>query len=507
MSLLTRWFAYLNGFKLRYKAAGAAVLLVLIVAAVHFLGGTPSASTSDTSGTPQVMLATVADLAAESGPLPVTGTVTSLTQATILSQSSGQITSLPHSLGDSVAAGSVIGTFENASQQAAVLQAEGAYDAANAALTKVMGNSTQNTTASTIAALASGYAAIDDAVHTRADQLFTNPRSNPQLVITVPDSVLVNRIIQERSALDASIADLRSLASSTSPDNVAAAAVQATADANQVIAFLDDLIKAVNETPASSAVTSTQLSAYQTSLATARTEAVGVLSGIASAKTAYDANDAAAAQAALKQASGALDAAKANLEKTIIRSPVSGTIVSLPISLGDYVNANTQVAIVSNPHALYVDTAVTADDASTLSVGGKAVIDGGIPGTITFIAPAIDPSTGKIEVKVGVTGDASSLTDGEAIALSLARSVVRHAAAPSGQITIPIVAAKILPSGPAVFTLTASSTLEAHPITLGTILGDRVVVLSGLTPDMQIVTDARGLASGETVLAATTSAP
>jgi len=64
---------------------------------------------------------------------------------------------------------------------------------------------------------------------------------------------------------------------------------------------------------------------------------------------------------------------------------------------------------------------------------------------------------------------------------------------------IPIAAAKITPKGPVVFTV-SSSTLTAIPITLGTILGDQVTVLSGLTSDADIVTDARGLSTGEVVV-------
>ena len=37
-------------------------------------------------------------------------------------------------------------------------------------------------------------------------------------------------------------------------------------------------------------------------------------------------------------------------------------------------------------------------------------------------------------------------------------------------------------------------------ITFGAILGDRVTVTSGLTPDMEIVTDARGLAEAQIVV-------
>jgi len=60
-------------------------------------------------------------------------------------------------------------------------------------------------------------------------------------------------------------------------------------------------------------------------------------------------------------------------------------------------------------------------------------------------------------------------------------------------------AAKITPQGPIVFTVTASSTLAAHPVALGAILGDQVVV-SGITATTTIVTDARGLAAGQTVV-------
>ena len=99
-----------------------------------------------------------------------------------------------------------------------------------------------------------------------------------------------------------------------------------------------------------------------------------------------------------------MQAAEANLEKTIIRSPISGTIVSLPITQGGFVSSFAQVAQVSNPGALEIDAYVTADDAKTIAVGGKAVISGTVQGVIVSIAPAIDPTTGKILVKVGIVG-------------------------------------------------------------------------------------------------------
>jgi multidrug efflux pump subunit AcrA (membrane-fusion protein) len=154
--------------------------------------------------------------------------------------------------------------------------------------------------------------------------------------------------------------------------------------------------------------------------------------------------------------------------------------------------------VVSNPGALYVEVEVTSDDAKTLSIGNTATVGEGVPGVITFIAPALDPTTGKIEVKVGITGNTSSLSDGEITALTLNRA--QNTSTGSGAITIPIIAANISPTGPIVFTVGTSSVLVGHPIELGVILADHVVVTSGLSKDMRIVTDARGLSEGQTVI-------
>ena len=494
-------FSWFKALPLAYKVAGGLGILLVLFIGFRTVTRPAAQSAATPPATTYVSVESVAALSAPSGPLPVVGTVTATDQATILAQTSGQLTSLPVALGASVSAGQILASFDNASQQAAVEEAQGAYDAALVGLDRVGGTSAENTTATVLAALASGYSSIDDAVHTRADQLFTNPRTaSPSLNLTVPDATLVSTLNTERASLDPVLADLRMLAQegTATTTSVAALSAEATGDVRQVLAFLDNLVKAVNETQPSQSASATTLASYQTSLAAARTETVAVLSGITTAKSAYDANSVSAAQASVKQAAGALAAAKAALEKTLVRAPISGLIVSLPVSQGDYVTTNSEVAVVSNPGSLYIDANVTSSDAKTLSVGNAATIGSSTRGVITFIAPALDPSTGKIEVKAGIVSGASALTAGEVVPVSFARTSV-PVARQDAQLTIPIIAAKILPTGPAVFTVSTSSALVAHPITLGTILGDRVVVTAGLTLDMRIVTDARGLAEGQQV--------
>jgi multidrug resistance efflux pump len=495
-----------------YSIGGAVVIVAAGLLTAHALSRS-AAPAEVSAGTPHVHVASVAGLSSSVGPLPLTGKVTSISEATILSQTSGEIVSLPRSIGDYVPAGALIAAFENSSQQAAVLQAQGAYDAASASLAKVTGaKGAENSTLSAQAALTSAYGSLDDAVHVRADQLFTNPRtSSPDLVLTVPDSALVNKLKVERVALEDALTSAQKLSASGTVSD--ASLTSETVYAQSVQSFLDDLIRAVNSTPPSQAASATTISGYQTLLAAARSEVAGAITSLNAAKSSYDAavsdtsgstvsNDVRAAQANVTQALGSLNAARANLEKTLVRSSISGTIVSLSVNQGDYVSSFSQIAVVSNPRALYIDSQVTPEDAKTIAVGNKATIEGNLSGVVTFIAPALDPLTNKIEVKVAPSGENGSLTNGGVVTLSINRLTANKPASSttSANITIPIIAAKITPSGPIVFSVSTSSALVAHPVTLGSILGDQIVITSGITSDMEIVTDARGLAEGDTVI-------
>ena len=73
-------------------------------------------------------------------------------------------------------------------------------------------------------------------------------------------------------------------------------------------------------------------------------------------------------------------------------------------------------------------------------------------------------------------------------------------AGPPFWIIIPIAALKIGSETIMVFTVDAESRLAAHIVEIATLLGDRVEIKSGLTLEMRIVTDARGLQAGEKVL-------
>src|SRR3990167_10579725 len=113
--------------------------LVLVIAGVAYV-----ATRSNPQITPEVQIhsvevKSVAELSSAATPLSLVGSVTSKSEATVRAEKSGQVTRVNTSLGARISAGAVAAEIENASERAAVLQAEGGLDAAQANLAKVTG--------------------------------------------------------------------------------------------------------------------------------------------------------------------------------------------------------------------------------------------------------------------------------------------------------------------------------------------------------------------------------
>ena len=515
---------------------GGLVIIVIVLVAFDLFHKTKGVQRTTRPTGEQVSVASVASLSPNNASLSVIGKVESENEATILSETSGEIVSLNNQIGDYVSAGDVIATMENSSEQAAVTQAEGAYESAQANLAQVSGTTAENSSVSSnqaaetaqnaqtavLVSLENTYAALDDAIHTKSDTFFNSPRSiSVSLDTQFPvDSQTVIQIENERSQLEPLLQTASTLSSDTNVADIDANVTTMITTSQAALTLINNLISVINTAIQDQTLSQSTATQDQTLMSTARTEVVTAITTLTAAKTTYDTdslsattatnsadtgtqNSIAVAQANVKSALGTLDAAKAALAKTIITSPISGTIVSLPVTNGDYVNSFTEIAEVSNPSALKVVAYVTSTDAQTLAIGNKAIIDNTVPGVITHIAPAINPQTGTIEVDVGITGNQNTLTDGDSITVALDRSVAQSTTAPSENNTqniIPIVALKITPNGPVVFTVnSATKTLVSHPVTVGSILGEDIVVTGGITPDMLIVTDARGLTDGEIV--------
>lgn len=488
------------------KVGIGALVLILGVWAVAAIFA-PKPSTEITSNARTVELKSVAELSSESTPLSVAGTVSSLSQAQVRAEAGGRITAVNYTLGDYVGAGAVIAQTENAAQRAAVMQAQGAVDAASAGAS-VSQTSLSSTKSAAVNALLSAYGSIDKAIHADIDPMFSNPESiQPQFSVQSSDSQAKINAENQRSTLGPIFTREKTQASTISPSSDLLPELAATQKELRTIRdFLDTVLRTLNNGIATNGVSATTISTYTATANGARASIVASLSALASAQSAIETaqkgadTQSGSSAASLTQAEAGLAAARASLERTIVRAPISGSINSLSLKVGDYLPAGSVAVVIANNGALEVVAYVTDTDSREISAGAKASIEtpaGVVSGTVTRIAPAIDPATKKVEVRVGVTTGAEKLVNGQSVTVSLER----HPKAIAGtRITLPLSALKVGADTISVFTVDENKKLVAHTVTLGTLLGDRVVIESGLTADMQIVTDARGLQPGQAIL-------
>ena len=487
----------------------------------------------------EVSLVSIQSLQEKSMPLPLIGEVTSENEVTIKTEISGKVIGVYAEVGDSVQAGRIIAEIENSSQNAAVLSAQGAVEAAEAALVKVQqGSRTQQisilelklqqaddlleeTKQATINTLRSEFATVDDAIRNKVDQFFNNPRStDPQLSFTTIDFQLEVDIEFGRLAVGQMLSLWSNELNNITIEGDLFVSLE-DAKQNMIIArdFLNDIALAVNSLAPSTNISQTTVDAWKTAALTSRTNINTSISDISSAKdnlnnkiASYDIakkqkeegfaggreEDVLVAQASLKQAQGALRQARAGLEKTIVRSPIFGTINDIDIEKGDFVSVFESAVVVSNSDALEVTAFITEDDKRNINTGAKAIIENRFEGIVSEVAPALDKKTKKIEVKIAIVDSGNSFIEGESVELEIERSFVADDS--TKEIIVPISALKITTDGIFVFTLDELNMLTQHKVAVGSIVGSGIIVFSGITSDMEIVLDARGLQRGQEVV-------
>ncbi len=478
------------------QAVIGALVVVLVIAGIsfiHSIGKTKAAE--DTLRT--VSIASINSLAGSADGSSVIGSVRSVAEASILAESGGTVRVVRTELGASIAGGTVIAELENASQRAAVLQAEGAYDAAVAARNAVSPTDTSSAVRNTYRA---AFTTMDSLSNSEIDSLFGEATPFGPRCLIASTNYSTDYFSRKRAKLKSQMDAWSAHQSSAASADPATLLDEAQGVLEFSATFLTELGVAANET--TSGATATQ----RANIATARASVNAQLAAVAAAREAYrgkSVTSTASVDASVKQALGVLRGAQAQLEKTILRAPIAGTVNFLPIRVGDYVTAYQHVATVAQNGSLEIVAYVSESEREQLSVGEKVTIEGEYPGVITRIAPALDPTTRQIELHVAVSGKADKLVNGQSVRVSLPSSAPVRVADATGPVMLPLASVKLRAEDRVVFTVDESGRVVAHPVTIGEVHGDRIEILSGVSMDMHIVTDARGLAEGEKVTVST----
>lgn len=406
-------------------------------------------------------------------------------------------------------------TIENNSQRAALVQAQGAYEAALAASAQsgVGLNEAQTGVAAAqnaaINAFRQANNTVNSTIYNTIDTFFANPQSVlPGLKLSGRGNTDVFN--NERVAYQQILPAFQSRANAISANsNLESELAYAKTQVERTISFVDLFITVLNKEDNGNRYTETELqtlsgnfSTLRASLINTRSSLDGALSGLASAKDgarraelAASGGQVSASDAQVKIALGSLQAAQANYQKTIVRSPIQGVVNAFYLKTGDYASVGQPAGIIANNNGLQVKTFVNEIDSANLNVGDTVTIEGGASGVITAKAAALDPSNGKIAVVVGVNPN-SNLTNGATVKITFSQVSNTEV---TDRILVPLSALKITSSGSVVFTVSDDKKLVSVPVTQGQLYGENIELTSGVTKETRIVTDARGLKEGQEV--------
>ncbi len=383
------------------------------------------------------------------GPVAPSGQYTAAVMAPITAQGGasselsfqvpGQIVSIPVSIGEKVSEGATLAALDQSSLLATRAGAAANLEAAQAQLAALQAGTRPEqlaidqtaviqATSALTDALTAAYTNADDAIHAKADQMFTNPRNaGAELTLLVPDATLVARVQTERVALEPILASW-STALVSAPSDPASMTASSETDVKTVTAFLNDLTAALAEAQPSGSVTAATISGYQTSVNAGRLNMIAALSGLVTADTAYKAaqgaltlaqagatqNDIDAQKAAVDAAQAALRGVDVTLRESVLTAPFAGTVTAMNAHLGQTaVPGQPLVSIESSGGSKA--SALVVPSSSVITDGAQAFVfvkSSGATPTKTPVATGLVSGSGMTEIVSGLSAGQEVLTFG-----------------------------------------------------------------------------------------------
>lgn len=374
----------------------------------------------------------------KSGPLMqrvlVTGQVQSSHEASLSFQTVGQVAYVGVKVGDAVPQGKVLATLSSGDSQASLLQSQASLQNAQATLNQLTQGSRpeeiaikQQTVDNAKATLDQTYlilpdgirnvdAVTSDVVRNKFASMFTYNGTGYSLSFASCDQTLQNIIEANRTNIERTISDFQKKSSTISTlsntsdiDTVFDQAYKVTSATNDLVSSISTLLLS------SCSSTNTSLDTYRTNLTTVKTSMNTLFSDISTKRTSLttakntytsavrdlaltkagtDPYKLQAQQALVTQAEAQVAQAQANLSKTLIFAPFSGTISDVSVVAGETVTSGKTVISMLATNAFEVEAKVPEIDVVKIQVGSKVNITLDaygtsviFPATVTRVSP------------------------------------------------------------------------------------------------------------------------
>jgi RND family efflux transporter MFP subunit len=485
--------------------SGLATLIIILVVIFAVVGGraaTKKKADATTANQKPVTLVDARTFRDDISTVSVDGIVESASQADIKSQVSAPVARVLVSIGDNVAAGQTIMEFQNADIRAQLEQARANLSLAQSQY-RAGDVSTSATDKSAIDKIRDSYVKADDVVNAQIGQfLFNGNPNNKQLQTFITDSSIGNQLsIDWGKAVDAIRLwkpFVNNLSDTSTKEDVSTAINESQKALNAVSKFLDTLTLAlVNATKSADQTDAALINGWKSVTSAGKATISAAISSLTNTGTSITTN-----QAQITAAEAGVRNLEAQLAKTVITAPISGTIAALPLRTGEFASAGQLITTIVGSGGLQIRAYASSEDIDRIKKDAAATIQGNVPGTVTSVAPSINQINKKVEVRIAIPASVkNNLVVGESVQAKIEAAkttTVLNSTKPVVYI-LPIQDVKIIPGAAYVFTVDADSKIVKHEVTLGDVKGDFVEVKSGMTDDMKIVSPVYELEEGQVV--------
>ncbi len=365
-----------------------------------------------------------------------------------------------------------------------------------------------------VSTIQAAVASADDAVYNRADQLFTNAATNPQLVFSLSDTQLAGDVQSERLVVQGALIPWETSVRALTDGNDLHAAIGTAGDVlGKVQQILSDLTLALSKTAANSSFSQATIDGWKTVIATARTNVSAAITDIASVrgtlvaaetglavskdqlalkKASATPEEIAAQEAEVGQAQAKVALIRAQMDKMILRSPLKGIVTRQDGKIGQSVFSTTgltSLVSIIGEDSLEIETNVPEVDIAKLQIGNAvrftldALPGERFTGRVISIDPAETVVNGVSNYKVKVAFDTMDPRFKSGLTADLRIETVRR----ENVLLLPQYAIIENPSGTFVRQFVNDKEVEL-PITLGIRGKDgNVEVVSGLQEGDKVI--------------------
>lgn len=308
-----------------------------------------------------------------------------------------------------------------------------------------------------------------------------------QLLAELENRDLIGAVAESQASLDQAEANYQTVARGTVPEDIQKVELEIRA-AKDLLDAQQKLLEGRQMLFREGAISQKEVNDAQVAVAQARSQheiAVKHLDTLQSVSRDQSIKGAAAQRDAAR---ARLESSQAQLSYSRITSPIDGVVTDRPLFAGEMAQSGAPIITVMDISRLIARAHVSQGDARQLKVGNAANLlpaDGGarMPGSVTSISPALDPSSTTVEVWVQAANTGDRLKPGVGLRVEVIARTVPNA------LSIPESAVLTSPSGNAsVIVVDAGNKPHKKGVTLGIRDAGNVQVTEGLQSGERVVT-------------------